>query len=321
MKSRLVGASRSSARSAWVICNPAAGFWDASEDLERALGYLSRRGWTLTVKETGGKGDAESLARRAAIEGLDAVIVAGGDGTISEAVNGLAGTEVALGVLPMGTANVWALEAGFLERAFLKPDLLAAARELCEGRTRRVDLGRMGDQFFLLWSGIGFDAEVLREIDSRAKQRLGAFHYLSVGLDRALSLPRRCATLLVDGEEIRGPIILVVVSNVRLYAGVARVAPGARVDDGLLDVCTFRGQGRLAVAQHLAWVLGKNLFEDTLLDYRQAREVRVNAEPPLPVQVDGDVAGVTPVTFGVAPGALRAIVASRGNRSLFGSEL
>jgi diacylglycerol kinase (ATP) len=123
----------------------------------------------------------------------------------------------------------------------------------------------------------------------------------------------------VDGEEIRGPIILAVISNVRLYAGVARIAPRAQVDDGLLDVCTFQGEGKLAAAQHLAWILGGDHLDDALLDYRQAREVRVIAEPSLPIQMDGDVAGFTPVTVEVTPGALRAIVASGANEILFGS--
>lgn len=274
----------------------------------------------MTVRETGGRGDAESLARDATIEGADTVIVAGGDGTVNEAVNGLAGTEVALGVLPMGTANVWALEAGLLERPFLKPNLLATAKELCEGRTQRVDLGRVGDRFFLLWSGVGLDAEVLREVDPRAKRSLGILHFLSVSFDRVMDFPRRCATLVADGEEMRGPIILVVVSNVRLYAGVARVAPRARIDDGLLDVCTFKGQGKLTIARHLAGVMSGNLSDETLLDYRQAKEVEVKTEPPLPVHVDGDVIGVTPVTIAVAPLALRAIVAPRRDRGLFGAE-
>ena len=299
-----------------MIVNPLAGAREASDELDRALKHLASMGWALNTRRTEERGDAEALARAAVRAGADIVVAAGGDGTINEAVNALAGTGVALGVLPLGTGNVWALEAGFLKRPFLKPDLMAASRALGEGRIRQVDLGRIGDRFFLLWAGVGLDAEILEEIEPEVKRRLGVLHYLEVGLRRGMNRPASEASFRIDGEELREETILAVVSNVSLYAAVAEIAPQARADDGLLDILILKG-GRMAAAKQLAWLVGKGRIEDSLLVRRKARKIEIEASPPLPIQVDGDVAGATPATVEVAPGALRVLVAPGAEKGLF----
>src|SRR5207248_6541696 len=134
---------------ATLIHNPAAGPRSRAVDLEAVRTALSARGWVLRVEATAGPAAAMALAREAVERGDDAVIVAGGDGTINEVIQALAGTTVPLGVLPVGTVNVWAREIGLPARP------VAAAKALADGAYRSVDLGRAGDRCLLLRAGSG----------------------------------------------------------------------------------------------------------------------------------------------------------------------
>ena len=187
---------------ALLIFNPMAGQRDVRSELDEAVAYLTERGWQIDVRETRGGGDATAYARQGVAAGCEAVIVAGGDGTIGEAVNGLAGSETALGVLPVGTANVWALEMHIPARTPLHPyRLIDSARPLHRGRIRRVDLGRAGERYFLLWSGVGLDAVVTEGVDPEIKKRLGPLAFALPGVQAATSFRSTRARLVIDGRQ------------------------------------------------------------------------------------------------------------------------
>ena len=311
---------------AQLILNPAAGYREALRDLQRAIEHLEGRGWEITLRETRGRGDATTYARETVAAGFQAVIVVGGNGTINEAVNGLAGSDVALGVLPMGTGNVWAAEIGLLPTPtpLYRPDLLASARTLTEGQTHRIDLGRAGDRYFLLWAGVGIDAQVTREVETELqamKRRLGPWAYALASLTIAWRFVGTRATLLIDGRKVRHRVILVLISNAQLYAGTARVAARARLDDGLLDVCCFKGHGFLTTLRHLASVVTRHHLRDPQVEYYHARRITIHTSRPLPVQVDGDPIGATPMAFEVVPKALKVIVPPNVPQGLFESKL
>jgi YegS/Rv2252/BmrU family lipid kinase len=278
------------------------------------------------VATTAGAGDATAMARDGAARGIDIVIGHGGDGTLNEIANGLAGTRTALAVLRGGTANVWAKEIGVPR----KP--IAAMRAIVAGERRRIDLGRAGEQHFLLMAGVGFDALIVRRVGSRAKRRLGALAYVLAGFVPLLRQRAWAVEMAVDslplGEGAAGlapaaadpaaesSLFWLLLGNTRSYAGVVQVAHRARADDGLLDAVLMRRGGLRRIIADAARLLLRR--HDRSPNVRYARTAALNIETPgLPVQVDGEYLGETPMRFGIAPGALEVIVPAGLRSPLF----
>jgi diacylglycerol kinase (ATP) len=298
---------------ACVVRNPKAGRALDGADLLRLLQPLEEDGWQICVKTTSPpEQDATALTREAVADGCDVVIAVGGDGTINEVIQALTGTDTALGVLPVGTGNVWAREVG------IPSDLRRAVTVLREGWLRRVDVGMAGERFFLLMAGVGYDALVTRNTGSDSKRKLGILAYLVSGITVAVSFVGRRVTLEIDGVKRQVRALLVVVGNTRLYGVVVSVTSEARIDDGLLDVCVFRGTGLLQGIIHAFFVLLGRHLHDPGVSYFRASKITVHSDPPLLVQVDGDTIGSTPMTFSVRPRALKVIVPRIASQDLFG---
>lgn len=305
---------------ACLIYNPTAGPRDADADIQQVQDYLRQHGWQVELEVTHSAGDGVRLARRAAINHLDAVLVAGGDGTLNEAVNGLVGSRTALGVLPLGTGNVWAKELGLPTFTLTDPHwLLSAAHLMCQAEMRTIDVGRAGDRYFLLWAGIGFDAQVAGEVEPRDRptKRLGILPYLVAGLHVSQAFRGERTTVWADGKFIRGRALLVVVSNAQLYGGVVRITPAAQLDDGFLDVCVFKGFGAQDLLAHVLGVFSGRHLRDPKVKFLRARRVQIEAIHPQPVQVDGEHIGSTPMTFQVIPAALKVLVPRTAPAALF----
>lgn len=272
------------------------------QNVEAARDVWLAHGWTVDVETTHQAGDGARLAREAALRGYDVVAAAGGDGTINEVINGLAGTRTALAALPVGTVNVWVRELG------LPLEPRAAAEVLLRARRRRIDLGRAGDRYFLLMAGIGFDAAVVNEVRSDEKRRLGALAYVVRAFALALRYRGRRARIALDGRVIRGRVLLVVIGNSQLYGGVFKITARACIDDGLLDVCVIKGDNLAEAPLRLLSILRQRYNLDPRIEYHRARTIHIATRGALPVQVDGDQSGFTPMTFTVAPGALYALL-------------
>lgn len=288
---------------ALIVFNPTAGQAESLEqDLRAAAGVWRDHGWRVELRPTERSGDGTRIAREAAAEGFDVVVAAGGDGTINEVVNGLAGTRTALATLPVGTVNVWAREIGLP----LQPR--ATAETLLRSHVRRIDLGRAGGRYFLLMAGVGFDAAVVGEVRSPEKRRLGMLAYVLRGLEVATRYRGKRARVVLDGRRVGGRILLVVIGNSQLYGGVVKITPRAIIDDGLLDVCIIKGASLLSAPLRALSILLQRYNLDPAIEYHRARSIRVETRAGLPVQVDGDHIGQTPMTFEVAPGALRALL-------------
>jgi diacylglycerol kinase (ATP) len=303
-----------------LIHNPTAGPRDVQRSLKRVRSFLKRRGWSVEYQVTEKSGDTTRLSHAAAQEGYDVVIVAGGDGTINEAVNGLVGTRTALGVLPVGTGNMWAKQLGVPTYTLTNPLRLSeAAAGLAEGTVRRVDVGRVNDRHFLCWAGIGLDAQVTAELEPRQRhtKRLGALPYAIAAVLVARDFQGVRTRVFLDGKIVRGRTLLVLVSNIQQYIGTLRVAPEVRIDDGLLDVFVFKGLGFPYAVRHLMKIISQRLLQDPRVVHRQAREVEVWTEWATPVQVDGDPTGTTPVTLRAVPLALRVLVPPSAPPGLF----
>jgi len=295
-----------------VVSNPNAGKRASRGDLAEALLVLEQHGWEVDVQHSRGPGDATRIAQAAVEAKRDVLIVAGGGGTINEAVQALAGTTTALGFLPYGTVNVWAREIGLP----LRPR--DAAVSLLDGRTETLDLGIADGRYFLLMAGIGFDSEVVRRSRrlERFKSRFGILPYALVMLATAAFYRGVDVELRYDGVIRRVQALMLVLGNTRLYGGRFRFTPEAIATDGWLDLCIVKGHGPLAMIRQSLPILigGTTTFSD--VEVIRVRDLVVQGDGHAPLQLDGELIGHTPAHFRVAPRALRVIVPSE-----FDSEL
>jgi YegS/Rv2252/BmrU family lipid kinase len=303
-----------------LIVNPSAGPVNFQPQLPAVLNYLEDRGCWITLHQTEHAGEATELAQRARDQGLDAVFVVGGDGTINEVVNGIAGSQVALGVLPGGTGNVWARELGLPRLSPLHPQpLVDSIQALIPGAARRIDLGRANGRYFLQWSGLGLDAAVTYAMEprSRIQRRMGAVAYITAGLGTAANLVGQRTRIFIDGMRIYRRCILIVVSNSQLYGGITRIATDARLDDGLLDVSVFEGKGFGSILRTFFSVLtGLHIYDPHHTSYR-GRVIQVYADKPMPVHVDGEPFSTTPFECEVVPRALTILIPQGVRSELF----
>ena len=309
---------------AHLIHNPTAGPRDVRRALEHVRSYLKRHGWSVELRMTEKPGDAIALARAAAEAGCDVAIVAGGNGTIGEAVNGLVGTQTALAVLPVGTANMLAKQLGVSARALSNPlRLREAVAGLAEGTIRPVDVGRVvsqaSDRYFLCWAGVGLDAQVTARMEPRPRhtKRLGVLPYAVAAVKVARDFQGAKTQVTIDGNVVRSHTLLIVASNIRQYGGVFNIAREARMDDGLLDVFVFKGLGFPHTVRHLLKIITQRHLQDPQVVYRWARRIEVQTEWAVPVHVDGDPIATTPVTLQVVPRALRVLVPPSASLDLF----
>jgi diacylglycerol kinase (ATP) len=284
---------------ALVISNPAAGKRTASEgDLERAVGILREAGFAIDEVETTLETMSHDLARRAIAQGYGACIVAGGDGTVAPAAAALIGTEVVLGILPLGSVMNIAHGLGLP----LTP--VDAARRIAERHVHAIDAGEVSGEVFFEIAGVGLDAEMF-----------GAARHVERGSWRdALDRLRRWAThgthpvrVTVDGETHRHRAMQVLVFNGPYYGWSIRLAPAARMDDGKLDVVVFPRLGRLALIRALVL-----LWQVRRLPVRPVRytgaAIRIEADEALSVHADGRIVGELPVTVRCRPAAVRVFL-------------
>ncbi|MCX7706673.1 MAG: diacylglycerol kinase family lipid kinase [Anaerolineae bacterium] len=311
-----------------VICNPAAGHHSCEGEMGPLISYLTGQGVQVdTVEITHGPADATTFARKAARTGCDVVFLAGGDGTIAQAVDGLVNTETALAVLPGGSGNVLARQLNLPVPGGLHPHpILEAARLLLEGQVRRVDVGRITPRgsreparHFLCWSGVGFDAQVNRvvEADLERKRRLGPLATALAAFLTVRDYAGTSARLRVDGRRVNRRLIMLVASNIQLYGIIFRMAERAVMDDGRLDVYAFQGSGPLRTVLHAIRLLLRKHIEDPEVDIYRAQRIEISTYRPLPVHVDGDYIGLTPIVIEVVPKALNLLVPPCAPASLF----
>lgn len=307
---------------AWLLYNPAAGRFPAGPLLERALRVLSAAGWDAhIVKGEKEKGLAE-VAKEAIAQRCDAVFVVGGDGSISQVASALAGSETALGVLPAGTANVWAQELGLPRLDWIHVFALEqAAERLAAGDVRLVDVGECNGQTFLLWAGVGLDANVVNSIEPRGRweKAFATVHYATLALWNTIGWDGVDLKVRTGEDEFEGRYLVAVASNIPAYAGgLVDLATGAQVDDGLLDFW-FIESGKLRdVLVRVAQIfMGRHVDAEGVYHFR-ANEAVFEMENGLPIQLDGEPKVLdSPLEFCVQKKALKVLVPSDVNPDLF----
>jgi len=282
-------------RSAVIIYNPTAGRFSVKPFIKSAMKELESAGWKVDVAETQSGEHIIELAKQAAAEKKDAVFAVGGDGTIGNVVNGLAGSETALGVLPAGTANVWSIELGLRPFAWTHPWVLRRnASILANAPCHAVDVGLCNQIYFMMWAGIGLDAMTIQSLEPRLR------------LDKFLALPEYAAKtiwnavqwsglrlrLWADEHEVEGHFILAVATNIRHYmGGLSNLSPDAYINDGLLDLWLFSGSNLGDALRHAYDLWRGSHVNSDAVQRITFRNLRVEADSSYWIQTDGEVRG------------------------------
>jgi diacylglycerol kinase (ATP) len=280
-----------------VILNPRAGGLDTARNWQDRVESVAGA-WPIRV--TSHPSEAEALTRHAVEEGFGCIVAAGGDGTVNQVVNGIAGSNVALGILPIGTVNVFAMELG------LPSNDIQLCRDVIEaGKIRLVDLPSANEKYFVQLGGVGLDAQAVKETSLAFKRSLGPLSYL---ISAAQIAARQPPNLFIESENAsmcEGSFVLI--GNGRFYGGPFPFFKQAVIDDGLLDVVVFKRLGYLEIIKYLHDVVFSSDIRAPEIEYFQARHLRVTSKEDVPLELDGELAGNCPVDFQMHEKALRVL--------------
>ncbi|MCC7447944.1 MAG: diacylglycerol kinase family lipid kinase [Anaerolineae bacterium] len=285
-----------------IIVNPASGQDRPVLAILNSVFHPAGVDWDVFITKQAG--DARRLAREAIAAGVDAVGVYGGDGTVMEVVSGLVGTSTPLAIFPGGTGNVASFELG------IPGDLAEASALVCSDETdiRQVDLGQVGDTYFILSAGVGLPTSMMQAADREAKDRLGMVAYLAAGLQAFREPLSARYHLTLDGKSVETEGITCLIANSGAIGQLGlKFVQAVDVSDGLLDVIVIR-QGDPGSLLSVAASVITGADNAQPLQHWQAREITLVTDPPQAVQVDGEVMGQTPLHVKVVPGAARIIV-------------
>jgi len=292
-----------------LFINPVAGRGRARREMSSIRDLLNARGVAAELLESTAVGDLEERIFSASVAGADRVIIAGGDGSVHEAVNGLlrAGGNTALGVIPLGTGNDFA-KASSIPLHWENAATLLANRLCDQVPIRYVDAGRMNERFFANGAGIGFDAKINR-IASNLNLPIGDLVYLIAvfkGMWDGVITPK--VKLTYDGGEYAGPVTLANVSNGPWVGGMFHIAPMAKIDDGSLDLVFVSPVNRLRILALLPKLIKGEHIDEEEVCCVAIRNFELIADAPVPSHLDGEVQPLqTEFRIELLEGALRLL--------------
>jgi diacylglycerol kinase (ATP) len=295
-----------SPRKATLISNPKTGrYASRRRPVQELAAQLESLGVNIDLKLTQRPGDAAEIAARAARNGTADVIVAGGDGTINEAIQGLAGTNARLAIIPRGTGNVLARELG------LPLDDEQALKVVAQGKSREIYLGLAIDEttnerrYFVLMAGIGLDASVVGRVQPKLKKRIGKAAFWISGLSHLADWNPRPFILEIDGQKYTSTFAAI--GKAAKYGGDLAITPGARLDQPDFEICIIDTQSRLRYLRLLSQAM-RNGMPRNAPEVKFVTAVSVKADGDAHVQIDGELIGHLPMSFEIAPHSLQIIV-------------
>lgn len=292
-----------------ILLNPMSGAGETKKVMKQInkgiRKYFSHSNVEIIFSRTAG--DLSNIAKEWADKNADIVIAAGGDGAVNEVVQGLANSNTALGILPLGTGNVFSHEIG------LPQNIEECCKTLSEAQIKTVDLGYCENKYFLWLAGVGIDALVAQEINWELKDSLGVFAYFAFALQHLKKIPYFVTKLNIDGKEIKERAVAVIIGNSATFGGNLKIKSLDSFADGYLDVCiytkiTFMG----VVRQVLFFFLGQKTYYKDVgyfnVKYFKAKNISIKTRPKSFVHLDGEVIGKNPVSFSIKEKALKLLV-------------
>jgi YegS/Rv2252/BmrU family lipid kinase len=289
-------------RSAYLIFNPVAGRGNADRDLATIQSILEPA-IALEIHLTTPEIDADQLAMAAVSQGVEAVIAAGGDGTISAATTALIGTGIPLGVICRGTANA------FANALDLPMTIEAACQTILACETRVIDAAQCNDKPMVLLAGIGFEAEAVERADRDSKNRFGLLAYIMAGIEQLQRLEQFEAKIETEDKIIHVSASAITIANAAPPTSIlAQGSAGVIFDDGLLDVTIIAPANKTGAIAASYELLTSAFKGDATtrpdIGYLRTRKLTITTEPPQKAVVDGEVTEITPVTIECIPGGL-----------------
>jgi YegS/Rv2252/BmrU family lipid kinase len=289
-----------------LIYNPTAGTLCRDPGrINRLIEALRKQGIEPASLATTCVGHATKLAQQCVDDGIEVVVVCGGDGTVNEAAQSLVGTNTVMAVWPCGTANVLA------EELQLPRHPEALARLIAQGSVRTISVGKAmkpeanWQRYFLLMAGIGLDASIVHGVNLDLKRRTGIGAYLASGIDYLTRLPVTPFSIDFNGRHYQSTFA--VIANAARYAVWFKITPGAKMDDDKLRICLFNSRSRLDYLKYAFLSMnGKHISRPEVI-YQEAGRAKANSNDAALVQLDGDVVGNLPMQFEIVPRALRVI--------------
>jgi diacylglycerol kinase (ATP) len=301
-------------RKAVLISNPNAGGngYRRRHNLEIVADRFEAAGIPLSVVNTSGPGDASRIAAQAVTEGTTDVIAHGGDGTINEIVQGLAGSEARLAVWSGGTANVLARELKMPRDAGGVADAILGARTIPMYLGKAIEEATGSMRYFMLMAGIGLDASVVDAVRPGLKRRFGKAAFWYSGLGHLAYWQPELFEVHVEGRSY--PATFASIGKAPRYGGNLAVTPRARIDSPEFEICIINSNSRLRYLQLLTHAV-RHGMEDNAVDVTFARTKRARATGIVPVQADGELIGRLPMTFEIADCSIEVIVPTIPGRS------
>ncbi len=285
-----------------LVVNPAAGN-SSSRSLGRITSLLQKN-TALSTCITDKKGDAFEFAK--GLKKSDRIVVAGGDGTINEVVNGLLSSEepltkdIPVSIIPVGTANVLAKELGISE------DINAAVQRLFSGTAKKISLGRINGRYFSLMAGVGFDADtVLGLKNDFIKKISGKLAHVVSGLKVLMRYKPSLIQIITPEKEMEG--YTAIIGNAKCYGGFHYVTPHASVTDNMLDICVFKGRTRRDLLRFVSGVLRQKHLDFKDVEYLKASELEITSNSTVYVQIDGEYFGTLPVKIELVSSAINFV--------------
>jgi diacylglycerol kinase (ATP) len=286
-----------------VVINPLSGHGRYEHQIrdhaQLARDVLGRHGIDATVRPTTKAGDARAFAKQAAQDGCELVVAWGGDGTVNETACALAHTKVALAIVPAGSGN------GLASDLAVPFDPRAALTLAASGRTMAIDAGQVDDCLFFNIAGVGVDAVIAARFAARGLHRRGLAAYLQLSGAELLRYRSQTYTLTLDGVPAEQRAMLVAIANGRQYGNRLFIAPGARLDDGLLEVVVVDQLSLWSIAWRLPSLFRGRLQPGRGVTMTAAKTIRIKSSAPIPYHVDGEPRlGGTELAICTHPGAL-----------------
>ncbi len=287
-----------------LISNPTAKR-ASDKKIAQASRYLMSKGYKVEVLFTEKKGNAENLAREAVRELPSLIIAAGGDGTFNEVINGIAGSEIPMAILPLGTTNVLAKEIGI-------PENVEGAMEIAvTGTTKTISLGKIAitcpsslvSRYFVLMAGIGFDGKAVFGINETFKKISGKGAYIYSGIKTLFGFNPGELIFDINGKTYSG--YSAIISKAAKYGGNFKITPDARLNNPTLYVCLFRGRKRLDIFRYVFGIITRRHLRFRDVEYLKAKSIEINGNAH--IQIDGDYFGMTPAKIEVVSDIMKLV--------------
>lgn len=284
------------------IVNPVAGKGNTLELIPKIKESFDKDKIDYDIRITEERGQGEKIAREAVDKGYTHIISVGGDGTAYEVINGIGSGNVVLGILPSGTGN------DFVRMTKTPKDYDEILKNFKDAKTKKIDIGKVNNRYFLNYSSVGIDSEIVKETESIKKYISGPSAYVVGVFKTLIKYKNKEVDILIDGKKIKRNIELIAVGNGKYYGGGMKINPSADLEDGLLDICIVNKMNKLKFALLFSTVFKGNHTKFKEVEIFRGKEVKIFGDDSLLLNADGDMIGNIPAVIEVQKESVEVIV-------------